>query len=68
MFYIYQQCVLHFSNLISNFQPDNDAFSAFYIPHYFCSGDLSIRILKLKVRGPFIQTLCIEKDSYMDTI
>ena len=22
----------------------------------------------LKVRGPFVQTLCIEKDSYMDTI
>ena len=21
----------------------------------------------LKVRGPFVQTLCIEKDSYMDT-
>ena len=23
---------------------------------------------QLKVRGPFVQTLCIEKDSYMDTI
>ena len=22
----------------------------------------------LKVRGPFVQTLCIEKDSYMDAI
>ena len=22
----------------------------------------------LKVRGPFVQTLCIEKDSYMDPI
>ena len=22
----------------------------------------------IKVRGPFVQTLCIEKDSYMDTI
>ena len=24
--------------------------------------------LPLKVRGPFDQTLCIEKDSYMDAI
>ena len=23
---------------------------------------------ELKVRGPFVQTLCIEKDSYMDAI
>ena len=22
----------------------------------------------LRVRGPFVQTLCIEKDSYMDAI
>ena len=22
----------------------------------------------IKVRGPFVQTLCIEKDSYMDAI
>ena len=22
----------------------------------------------VKVRGPFVQTLCIEKDSYMDAI
>ena len=25
-------------------------------------------ILYIKVRGPFVQTLCIEKDSYMDAI
>ena len=24
--------------------------------------------LYLKVRGPFVQTLCIEKDPYMDAI
>ena len=24
--------------------------------------------LSVKVRGPFVQTLCIEKDSYMDPI
>ena len=23
---------------------------------------------KVKVRGPFVQTLCIERDSYMDAI
>ena len=26
------------------------------------------RLIDLKVRGPFVQTLCIEKDSYMDAI
>ena len=26
------------------------------------------QICLLKVRGPFVQTLCIEKDSYMDAI
>ena len=25
-------------------------------------------VMNLKVRGPFVQTLCIEKDSYMDAI
>ena len=25
-------------------------------------------IMPLKIRGPFVQTLCIEKDSYMDAI
>ena len=29
-------------------------------------GELSDRVLK--VRGPFVQTLCIEKDPYMDAI
>ena len=26
------------------------------------------RKVDFKVRGPFVQTLCIEKDSYMDAI
>ena len=26
------------------------------------------KLLLVKVRGPFVQTLCIEKDSYMDAI
>ena len=28
----------------------------------------AVSIAIFKVRGPFVQTLCIEKDSYMDTI
>ena len=27
-----------------------------------------MRLNLVKVRGPFVQTLCIEKDSYMDAI
>ena len=29
---------------------------------------LSVQDTRFKVRGPFVQTLCIEKDSYMDAI
>ena len=28
----------------------------------------TISLRSIKVRGPFVQTLCIEKDSYMDAI
>ena len=28
----------------------------------------SFMLKMIKVRGPFIQTLCIEKDSYVDAI
>ena len=32
-------------------------------------GLVTVRSFKFfKVRGPFVQTLCIEKDSYMDAI
>ena len=30
--------------------------------------DLDRDLDNLKVRGPFVQTLCIEKESYMDAI
>ena len=29
---------------------------------------MQIKTPSFKVRGPFVQTLCIEKDSYMDAI
>ena len=28
----------------------------------------NINVMQFIVRGPFVQTLCIEKDSYMDAI
>ena len=31
-------------------------------------GTASTRPLIIQARGPFVQTLCIEKDSYMDPI
>ena len=32
------------------------------------SVDPNLNIVRFKVRGPFVQTLYIEKDSYMDAI
>ena len=45
---------------------DMNRFNGFY---WTCKIIKLISIHKLlKVRGPFVQTLCIEKDSYMDAI
>ena len=48
----------------NNWENNNRAYIDFY------SIEIWIWIIRkyLKVRGPFVQTLCIEKDSYMDAI
>ena len=55
----------------------NEMFSLFYksydiltviLHRYILHAVIEVIFFHLKVRGPVVQTLCIEKDSYMDPI